>query len=331
MSTLDIVGWLIIVLIGIGGSAVCSGLEVGLYSVNRVLVQVRAAGGGAQSRHARLLEKQILDAHTTLTALLVWNNIFNYTGTLAMTTLIAAAGFGEIQIMLLQIVILTPVLLIFAESTPKEVFRSHSAFLMERFVYVTWFMRTVFIWIPVVPTVLFIARLASKIVGVDASGSLDNARHRVAELIKFGSPQMSDTQVTLIDRALELENATVRLEMIPLRSVITVRSEWSIPKAKAFIRNHSYARYPVLSVKGRVVGILKGIDLYMVDDSKAQTVGDLMSEPTRLEGEMSVSAGLTALSQSGARLGIVVLEERDIGVITRKDLIEPLVGELDAW
>ena len=43
MSTLEIVGWWLIVFVGIFGSAVCSGLEVGLYSVNRVLVQVRAS------------------------------------------------------------------------------------------------------------------------------------------------------------------------------------------------------------------------------------------------------------------------------------------------
>jgi len=137
--------------------------------------------------------------------------------------------------------------------------------------------------------------------------------------------------VSLIDRALELENATVRLEMIPLRSAVAVRSDWSIAKAKAFIRHHSYARYPVLCAKGRVVGILKGIDLYMVNGDEPKSVGSLMSEAVRLEGDMSVSAGLAVLSQSGARLGVVSFNERDIGVITRKDLIEPLVGELDAW
>lgn len=330
MSTLELILWWMVVLLGIGGSAICSGLEVGLYTVNRVLVRVHASGGDRGQR-ARMLETQIEHAAPTLTALLVWNNVFNYAGTLAITTLIATLGLADIEMILIQIVVLTPVLLIFAESTPKEVFRSNADTLMERFAYVIWFLRVSLTWIPIVPAILLIANGASKLVGVDAFGSLTSSRHRVAELLKFGSTQMSDTQASLIDRALELEHATVRSEMIPLRNAVVVRANWSIDKARAFVRTHPHSRYPVLTVKGQVIGILSSIDLYIADLESVKTVQDLSHKPTRIEGKRTVSQALGELSRAGGRLGIVVVGDRDVGVITRKDLIEPLVGELEDW
>lgn len=331
MSTLELSLWWGLVLLGIGGSAVCSGLEVGLYTVNRVLVRVHAAGGG-RGRRARILEAQIADSTPTLTALLVWNNAFNYAGTLAITTLITTLGLGDIEMILIQIVVLTPVLLVFAESTPKEIFRSNADTLMERFAYGIWFLRISVTWVPIVPVILWIANTASKLVGVDAFGSLTSARHRMADLIKFGAPGMSETQVSLIDRALELEHATVKSEMIPLRNAVIVRPSWTIAKTREFIKGYPYSRYPVLSPKGQVVGILKGMDLYIREDLELNaTVEGLLYTPTRVEEQMSVSQALSKLNEASGRLGIVVMGGRDVGVITRKDLIEPLIGELEDW
>lgn len=331
MNTPELIFWWILVFIGIGGSAMCSGLEVGLYTVNRVIVRVRAADKKLGVR-ARVLESQINNQNSTLTALLIWNNIFNYAGTLAFTTLIATLGFGDTEMILIQVAILTPVLLVFAESTPKEVFRAHADTLMERFAHVIGFLSKSMTWIPIVPAVLFLANSASKLVGLDSLGSLASARQHMGELLKFGSQQMSEAQVSLIDRALELEHATVRSEMIPLRNAVTIRESWSISKAKAAIRNHPYARYPVISAKGQVVGILAGIDLYLQTNINNQAlVKELIELPVRINGSSTVRAALIEMSRSSARLGIVTAGDRDIGIVTRKNLIEPLVGELKDW
>jgi len=333
MSTAELIMWWAIVFVGIGGSALCSGLEVGLYTVNRVLVRVHAAGaGGDHSSRAKLLESQIEHTSPILTALLVWNNVFNYAGTLAMTTLIATLGFADLELILIQIVVLTPVLLILAESTPKEVFRSHADTLMERFARVLWCLRMVLSWVPIVQTILMLANAGARLVGVDSLGSLTTSRQRMAELLKFGSSQMSETQVSLIDRALELEHAVVRSEMIPIRSAVCVRGNWSIAKARAFLRNHPYARYPALSSKGQVVGVLNSIDLYLtLDLDPASSIEGLLHDPVRIGGDLSVRQALPMLSRGDRRLGIVVYNGRDVGIITRKDLIEPLLGELEEW
>ena len=331
MSSAELIIWWLVVLIGIGGSALCSGLEVGLYTVNRVLVRVHAAGGD-RGKRARLLESEIDQATPLLTALLIWNNIFNYAGTLAITTLIATIGLSDMEMIGIQIVALTPVLLIFAESTPKEVFRTNADTLMERFAYVIRFMRLSMTWVPIVPVLLFIANTLARFVSADSLGSFTSARERMGELLKFGSEQMSEAQVSLIDRALELEHATVRSEMVPIRSAVVLRLSWTPDRARSFVRNHPFTRYPVLSSKGHIIGVLDSIDLYIHPQIESMhNLEQLLKDPSRIEGSISVNQALKALSLESGRLGIVTINGRDVGIITRKDLIEPLIGELEDW
>ena len=56
-----------------------------------------------------------------------------------------------------------------------------------------------------------------------------------------------------------------------------------------------------------------------------------MREPTLIAMADSVEKALRILSRSGAHMGIVRHQQRDLGIVTRKDLVEPLVGELEDW
>ncbi len=331
MSITEVTLWLLLMLVGIGGSALCSGLEVGLYSANRVRVQVEGAKkSGTRARRLQALLDEIVPS---LTALLVWNNIFNYAGTLALTTLVAMIGLSDLQMILVQVAVLTPVLLVFAESTPKEVFRANADVLMPRFSIVLIVLRKAVTWVPIVPVLGWVAESASKLVGVGSLGSLGDARESVAELLKFGSGTMSDAQVSLIDRALQLEHTKVQGEMIPIGLVRGLRAGWTVGRARGAVRGHPYSRFPVLGKDGSVVGLVHAIDLYthpLASDEHA-TIDPLMDKPVYLTAQMSVETALRALNRSGGHMGVIRQGSRDIGIVTRKDLVEPLVGELEEW
>lgn len=330
MSTLEIILWGSLMLIGLGGSAFCSGLEVGLYSVNRVRVQVE--GAQRAGIRARRLQKLLDEMVPSLTTLLVWNNVFNYAGTLALTTLVAMLGLSDLGMILIQVVVLTPILLVFAESTPKEVFRVNADALMPRFAFVLVVLRKLVTWIPIVPILGWLAESASKLVGVGSLGSLGDARERVAELLKFGTTTMSEAQVTLIDRALQLEHALVQGEMIPLGRVRSLRAGWTIDRAKAAVRGHPFSRFPVVGKDGRVVGVIHAIELYTSESAQgSSTIDALVKPPVFLRAQMPVEQALRALNRAGGHLGIVRRGKAEVGIVTRKDLVEPLVGELEEW
>jgi len=330
MTLTEVLLWSLLVLIGIGGSAMCSGLEVGLYSANRVLVRVHSAR--EHGKRFVLLQRLLDQPVPSLTALLVWNNIFNYAGTLALTTLVATLGMSDTQMILMQVAVLTPLLLVFAESAPKEVFRANADILMPRFAPVLVGMRTLLTYIPIVPLLGLLADLASRLVGAGKLGSLGDARERISELLKYGSGAMSEAQVTLIDRALQLGHARVRNEMIPLRRASVLRSGWSIARARVFVRQHPHARFPVLAPGGQVAGIVHAIDLYIHEHTSSQTsIEEIMREPLVLSPNQPVEEALRALSRAGGYMAIVRHHGRDLGIVTRKDLVEPLVGELEEW
>lgn len=332
MSPTEILIWSLIFIAGIAGSALCSGLEVGFYTVNRVLVRVHGAGPKGR-RGAKVLQRQLDRPAPTLTALLIWNNIFNYAGTLGLTTLVATLGFSDTQMILLQVVVLTPVLLVFAESAPKEVFRANADVIMERFAQLVRALVLAVTIIPLAPIITAIATGASRLVGIGSLGSLADARERIAELLKFGSGRMSEAQVTLIDRALQLEHASVQSEMIPIRRAAAVRSGWTVARARVYVRNHSHSRYPVLGAKGQVVGVLHAIDLYVHPDAGDDQgpITPMVADPIFLDAETPVGVGLAQVSRKGGRMAIIRQGGRDVGIVTRKDLVEPLVGELEDW
>jgi Mg2+/Co2+ transporter CorB len=116
VTTAHTVIWVLSAVIGLGGSALCNGMEIGLYSLNRVRLRLRAAGGDA-AYSARLLG----------------NNLFSYLAATALTAVMSAAGYGETAMVLIEVAILTPLLLVLAESLPKELFRADA----DRLVYLS--------------------------------------------------------------------------------------------------------------------------------------------------------------------------------------------------
>ena len=78
--------------------------------------------------------------------------------------------------------------------------------------------------------------------------------------------------------------------------------------------------------------MLAGIDLYLQTTSDDSTsIKDLIEQPVRVNATSTVRAALVKIGRSSARLGIVVADGHDVGIVTRKNLIEPLVGELKDW
>ncbi len=320
MTTTEIILWATLTLVGVFGSALCSGLEVGLYSVSRVLIRVRSV----DQPKAKTLHAHLQKPAPALTSLLIYNNIFNYITTLAITALLASSNLNET----VQAILITPVLLIFAESIPKEIFRSRANSLMERLVNIIVVMRYSFTIIPVAPIITFIATTASKLLGADLTGSVRNARQHMADLIKHADEQITESQTEMIDRALQLNQTPIRTAMTPLTKVIKINSHTSRTDALKKIQQSNHSRYPVISPQGQIIGSIHTIDLYTASDT---SIEHLIKPIVRLNTETSMRQALAEMNQADARLAIVTRSGQDAGLITRKDLLSPLIDATHDW
>lgn len=327
MTLTELAIWWALVAVGLGGSMLCSGVETGLYATSnvRALLRARAPGAGWPDR---LIAGAVERPDRSLTTLLLFNNGFNYLATLAITSLLLTLNLSDAALILVQAAVLTPVLLIFAESLPKELFRANAERLLRRAAPALGVMQAVGLGSGLVPLIAGLAKLLARAFGVDAAGALNSPRDRAADMVKHGSDQMSAAQAGLIDRALRIETTRVSDEMIPIHAAATVRADWVAAKARREIARRPHARYPVTDERGRVIGVVRLADLVRQPGATART---LMSEPVRIDHAVSAWDALAQLRRHDTGLAIVERGGHAVGIVTRKDLVEPLTGDLHDW
>lgn len=326
MTWVELLAWSLVMAVGLTGSALCSGIETAFYTVNRVRVDI-AATGPAPRKSAKILSSELDHPERALATLLIGNNMANYAGAAAITAMLASSGFTDAAIIVINALILTPVLVIFCESLPKELFRQHADRLAPAFAPALATARIILTIVPVLPMVLALGRAVVRLMGVSAERWADlTARERLAHMLQEGAAQgaLSPSQASLVERALAMRDATVEDEMTPWNKVRTLRHDWPRERVLRESAGRSQASLPVVNAHGRVVGVLWAVDAHLRHDAPWQT---LIHEPARLASSVSLLDAMQYVTDSPARVGIVEREGRPVGLVTPQDLIEPLTGE----
>jgi putative hemolysin len=349
MSTLAGISWLLLGLVSLAGSWLCSGMETGTYTLNRIRLMVRAEGRHRSGRGAadaaaadpgrgvvdvaaRILYNEVEKPERLLGTILIGNNIFAFMAALSITELLIARGYGDGQILLLNILILTPLILVFCEALPKELFRIEADRLSYAFVPLIAALRLILTVTLVLPLVLWFARAAAKVIGVEGEiGLAVSARERVAMLLKetVSEGGLSPAQAQLVDRAIAFHRLRLRDEMVPWSRISAVRLDWDRARLLRHMAMHPFSRYPVVEFgRGgmRVAGVLRQADVFL---RPRATIADLMIEPARLGPAAPLRDGLGSLRDSPAGMIIVEQDGRPIGAATVKDLAEPLTGVVE--
>lgn len=327
MTTAEVILLALLTLVGVGLSALFSGLETGLYTINRVRLTVRADADEAAAVRIR----GILAAPARMLAtILVGNNIANYLSSLGIAALLEGAGVTAGPAVIVNALILIPVLFVVGEILPKDLFRTHT----DRWTYAcAGFLETarfVLTATGLVPLIRMVGSAFARLLG----GSLDDgltARQRVSQLIKegLGAGLLSHAQSGLADRALALRDRTAGSEMVPWSHVISLPDGAGATWRRSIATRHAYTRCPVVGAGGRVVGIVSILDLLLQPDVP---VHELMAEPTVLPTTTPLSEALRIMRSERTAMAIVTTTSgTPVGLVTLKDLVEPLTGDLEAW
>lgn len=329
MSVLEIVLWAVLAALGIGASAMWSGLETATYVVGRARLEARA-GGPRPDRRARLLRAELEKPERVLAGLLILNNTSNYVGVLAIARLLEMTGLPTWQVSVINAALLTPTLFIFAETLPKEYARvtaEHSAYALAPLLRAIRVLLTALL---VLPVVVGVARLMRRLTpGGQEHAPLD-PRERMVWLVReaVGQGIVSQTQADLVRRAVAFRDTPLRSEMTPWARVARLREDSSPALARKIASATPYSRLPVVDRQGQVVGVVHVIDLFL--DERA-TPRSLMTPVVRIDAGVEARESLRILRSKGEHMAIVTHHERPIGLVTMKDLVEPVTGELLAW
>ena len=317
-----------ITLVGVLLSALYSGLETGLYTINRIRLDVRAA---ANIPSALRLKFFVDNPTRMLAVLLVCNNIANYLATYGTAVLLDQTSLGPWLSIVVNAVCLIPILFIFGEVLPKDLFRAHTDTWTYRYSNTLRWADVFFRWTGIVPVISFIGTVAQKILGTE-SDIEPSPRRRFGLLFKegLGTGVISDEQTSLTDRVLTMRSLTVANEMVPWSRVSSINLNTPPEQRNEALKNSPHTRFPVVDEAGKVQGVLPIIGALL---NRSQTTGELMQPVQSIPATMPVGRAISQVRESGLTMAIVISPNsaKPIGIVTLKDLIEPLVGELAAW
>ena len=306
------------------------GMETGVYVLNKVRLDLRAEKGRTD---ARRLKRLLASPHNLLATILIGTNVTGYITTFCATAIFVAVGAGD-SAEWFTILLTTPILFVFAESVPKSVFRR----LSERVTYRrAWFLAAasrVFNTLGISPLVRgFSAALASLVPKSRRQTPLGSSGLATVLAESHAVGLLTTAQATMADRVMRISGVHVGEAMIPMKDVVTAPVDISRQDLTVLFRAHNVSRVPVVDPAGRVVGIL---DLYQaLIDPDGDPPGRRMAGALRFERSMRINEALYRMQHASAVMAVVVdsaaADAPAVGIVTLKDLVEQIVGELRAW
>lgn len=305
----------VIVLILIGFSAVCSGLNVALMSLDMKDLQRKAKLGNIQAKQVLPLRRT---THLTLAAIL----LTNVAAVSATSLVLESALYG-----LLAGVIATLLTVIFGEILPQALFSQKPLYYVAKLRFVLRIM-IVLTYVVSKPLQLLLDKLFSH-----EGARLQTRRElgiMISEHMGHQESELDDDEVEIIRGALQLSEKKVRDIMQPIKNVFwltpdTILTDEKIDEIKAMGRS----RIPIFNRdRSQCYGVLLMKELIDIDfDEKEYRVDDLNLYPVRLVGsKTALDTLLRKFIASSTHLIPVEKDDRIIGIVTIEDLIEEIVG-----
>jgi len=171
--------------------------------------------------------------------------------------------------------------------------------------------------------------------GPDEKLSLDESDllFYIAEGLDSG--QLSPFQNLAARNVLALTNKTLKDIMAPIDRVASVPDTATVGQVKPIVGEKRLSRLPIYHERpDRIIGKLHVLDLPFRNGDD-RPVMDYMRPVIRLPHDTRIDAALTKLQAARAQMAVVTAgKEKDspaIGIITLKDIVEEIVGELRVW
>ena len=317
---------IIILLILLALSAFFSSNETALMSVNRI--RLRSLADEGNKRAAMALD--ILENQTPklLSAILIGNNIVNISASSLATTL--AYSFGGYMVSIVT-VILTVLILIFGEITPKNYATINSEKITLRYIPVFKFLMT--IMTPVIFIINLFSRGVMRLMRVDpdaASKAMTEEELRTIVDVSHEDGVIESDEKEMIYNVFDLGDATAKDIMVPRVHVTFADVESTYDELIEIFREDKFTRLPVYKdSQNNIVGIINMKDLLLYDKNEEFVIDRFLRKPHFTYETKSISDLLVEMKDSTFNIAIVLDEYGDMaGLITLEDILEEIVGEI---
>ena len=313
------------VLIGLSGFF--SGLEVALVGVRKSkVVQLFNEG----KKGSKALYKLKMNPSWMMSSVNLGNNLVNV-GASALATSLAIRLFGDDGIGI-AIGIMTFLILIFGEITPKTYCNANSTKIALRYAPVLLFFSYVFY--PVVKFFEVVTRGVVKITG-SSSTPPPITEEEIKGVIDQGLEEkaLEQDEMELVHGALKFDDTVIRSVMTPRTKMFSLNSKMLLFEALPQINQSGHSRIPIYgNTRDDIVGFIHVRDVLkeLERDNKMTSLEKIAREPVFVSQEKMVSALLKEMKGRKTHMAMVVDEHGGVeGLVTLEDLIEEIVGEIE--
>ena len=315
---------LVALVILIAFSAFFSASETAFSSLNQIRLKSRAEEGDTSAARVLAMAEKY---DKLLSSILIGNNIVNIAAA-SIGTVLFTKWLGEERGATASTIVLTIVVLIFGEVTPKTLAKEMPEtiatavspvlnLLMTLLTPLTWLFSQ---W----------KKLLGHFVHSSESDTITEG-----ELITMVSEAENDGELTdresqLIRSAIEFDDVEVEEILTPRVDVVAVEDDISLEELAQTFAESGYSRLPVYhDTVDNIIGVVHEKDFYIARLKKTVTMEDLIAPTLYTTGSTQISQLLRTLREQHHHMAVVVDEYGGTeGIITLEDILEELVGEI---
>ncbi|MDD5937875.1 MAG: hemolysin family protein [Clostridiales bacterium] len=311
------------IIILVAFSAFFSATETAFTSLNRVRLKAKADGGSVRAAQTLALAE---DYDKLLTTILIGNNVVNITATTVSTALFLKllGAYGPT----VSTVVLTVVILIFGEVSPKSLAKERS----ESFaMFSTPIMRLLMVlFSPLAWLFSQLKRLLSR-----AFRAQDDEGITEEELVTMVDQAESEGgldrhESELIRSAIEFGDMEVQEILTPRVDIAAVEDTDSMEEVARVFAESGYSRLPVYHEDiDDIVGVIHEKDFHAARYHGQSDLSAITAPILYTTGNTTISDLLRILQKKKAHMVVVVDEYGGTeGLCTLEDIVEELVGEI---
>ena len=315
--------WVVLAVL-VAFSAFFSASETAFSSLNQIRLKSRADDGDRTAARVLAMAEKY---DKLLSTILVGNNIVNIAaasiGTIIFTQMLGAERGATVST-----IVLTIVVLIFGEVTPKSLAKEMPetvatavapalSLLMVVFTPLTWLFSQ---W----------KRLLNHFVHSSESDTITEGELMTMVSEAENDGELTDRESELIRSAIEFDDVEVEEILTPRVDVVAVADDIPLEELAQTFAESGYSRLPVYhGTIDNIIGVVHEKDFYIARLKKETKIDDLVAPTLYTTGSTQISQLLRTLREQHHHMAVVVDEYGGTeGIITLEDILEELVGEI---
>lgn len=317
---------LFILVILLALSAFFSSSETALTTVNKIRMRTLADAG---DKRAEFVLKVIGNPSKMLSAILIGNNIVNLYAS-SLSTVLATRLWGN-EIVGLATGVLTLLILVFGEITPKTVSTISAETIALRFSKIIYYIMIVLT--PVIFIVNKLSFLVLRLFRVDTNKrgeSITEDELRTIVEVSHEEGVIETEEKKMINNVFDFGDSVARDVMVPRIDMIFVDANATYDELMEIFREEKYTRFPVFEeTTDNVIGVINIKDVFLGGAEEDFNVSKYLRQPLYTYEFKKVSELMMEMRKTDVNI-VIVLDEygATAGLITLEDMLEEIVGEI---